>query len=346
MEVNPFLGLLLIALGSLSAASFYVPFAKVKNMAWEVYWLIGGFFSWIAVPIIATLITVPGLSDLYGTIPARTLFWPFFFGVLYGFGGLTFGLSMRYLGLSLGYAITLGIIAVFGTLVPPVVNGKIVEMVASTGGLITLAGIAVTVVGITLTGRAGILKDKLLPEEKKTESIREFDLKKGLLVALFAGIMSACFAFGIEAGRPISEKVVESGVSPLWRQGPVYILILLGTFLTNVVWCIILAVRNKTLRDYIKSSPPVLIKNYLFSALAGTLWYIQFFLYGLGESKMGRCSFTSWSILMALSIVFSTLWGIYRKEWQGSGKKVTVVLVTGLVVLIISTFIIGIAGLY
>lgn len=346
MESNPFLGLLLIAFGSLSAASFYVPFGRVKNMAWEVYWLIGGFFSWIAVPIIATLITVPGLSGLYGSMPVKAFLWPFVFGVLYGFGGLTFGLSMRYLGLSLGYAITLGIIAVFGTLIPAIVNGKIVEMVGSTGGLITLAGIAVTVVGISLTGRAGILKDKLLPDDKKTESIKEFDLKKGLLVALFSGVLSACFAFGIEAGRPISEKAVTMGVNPLWRQGPVYIIILLGTFLTNIVWCMILSFKNKTFKDYFKSSPSILIRNYLFSALAGSLWYFQFFLYGMGESKMGKFSFTSWSILMALSIVFSTLWGIYRKEWKGSDKKVSTVLIVGLTVLILSTFIIGIAGLY
>jgi L-rhamnose-H+ transport protein len=346
MEVNPLLGLLLIAFGSLSAASFYVPFAKVRNMAWEVYWLIGGFFSWIAVPLIAALITVPFLFELYGTMSVRNLFLPFFFGVLYGFGGLTFGLSMRYLGLSLGYAITLGIIAVFGTLIPPIVNGKIAEMVASTGGILTLAGIAVTVIGITITGRAGIMKDKFLPEDKKTESIREFDLKKGALVALFAGIMSACFAFGIEAGKPIAEKAVSMGVNPLWRQSPVYVVILLGTFLTNVVWCMILAVKNNTLRDFVKSSPMVSLRNYLFSALAGTLWYVQFFLYGMGESKMGKFSFAAWSILMALSIVFSTCWGIYRKEWEGSGKRVGTVLVIGLIVLVISTFIIGIAGRY
>jgi L-rhamnose-H+ transport protein len=346
MEVNPLLGLLLIAFGSLSAASFYVPFGKVRNMAWEVYWLIGGFFSWIVVPIIAALITVPFLFELYGKLGARDLFWPFFFGVLYGFGGLTFGLSMRYLGLSLGYAITLGIIAVFGTLIPPIVSGKIAEMISSTGGIITLAGIGVTVIGITLTGRAGVMKDKFLTEEKKTESIREFNLKKGALVALFAGIMSACFAFGIEAGRPISEQAVSMGVNPLWRQSPVYVIILLGTFLTNVVWCLILGVKNRTLRDFIKSSPSVLLKNYLFSALAGSLWYIQFFLYGMGESKMGRFSFAAWSILMALSIVFSTCWGIYRKEWKGSGKQVGTILVIGLIVLVVSTFIIGLAGRY
>jgi L-rhamnose-H+ transport protein len=346
MDVNPFLGLMLIAFGSLSAASFYVPFTKVRNMAWEVYWLIGGFFSWIAVPIIIALITVPFLFKLYGSLPVNVLFWPFFFGILYGFGGLTFGLSMRYLGLSLGYALTLGIIAAFGTLIPPLVNGKLTEMVKSTGGLLTLAGIGVTVLGITLTGKAGIMKDKLLSENKKTETIKEFNLKKGSIVALFAGIMSACFAFGIEAGRPISEQAVNMGVNPLWRQNPVYVIMLLGTFATNTTWCLILGIKNKTLGDFYKSTTSVWVKNYLFSALAGSLWYGQFLLYGMGESKMGRFSFASWSILMALSIVFSTCWGIYRNEWKSSGKRIGRNLIIGLVLLVISTFIIGLSGRY
>jgi len=315
-------------------------------MAWEVYWLIGGFFSWIAVPIIIALITVPSLFNLYGTLPVNTLFWPFFFGIIYGFGGLTFGLSMRYLGLSLGYALTLGIVAVFGTLIPPLVSGKIAEMVTSTGGILTLAGIGVTVLGIVITGKAGIMKDKLLPDEKKTETIKEFNLKKGALVALFAGIMSACFAFGIEAGRPISEKAVIMGVNPIWRQNPVYVVILLGTFATNLTWCLVLCIKNKTLSDFIRSAPSVLTKNYLFSGLAGLLWYGQFLLYGMGESKMGRFSFASWSILMALSIVFSTFWGIYRSEWKGSGKSAVTILVIGLILLVTSTFIIGLAGRY
>ncbi|MGA2408586.1 MAG: L-rhamnose/proton symporter RhaT [Bacteroidales bacterium] len=346
MDANPLSGLFLIAIGALSAASFYVPFNKVRNMAWEVYWLIAGLFSWIVVPVIIALVTVPSLFKLYGTMPVGDLFWPFLFGLLYGFGGLTFGLSMRYLGLSLGYALTLGIIAVFGTLIPPLINGKISEMFSSTGGQITLAGIGITVLGIILTGRAGIMKDRLLSEEMKTKTIREFNLKKGALVALFAGIMSACFAFGIEAGRPISEKAVSMGVNPLWRQNPVYVIMLVGTFITNVIWCIILGVKNKTLGDFFKATPLVLIKNYLFSALAGTLWYVQFLLYGMGESKMGRFSFAAWSILMALSIVFSTCWGIYRNEWKDSGKRISTILIIGLIVLVIASFIIGLAGRY
>jgi L-rhamnose-H+ transport protein len=344
MSTNPMAGLLLIALGAFSAASFYVPFNRVKNMAWEVYWLIGGFFSWIAAPFLLALITVPSLSDLYASMPAKALFWPFLFGILYGFGGLTFGLSMRYLGLSLGYALTLGIIAVFGTLVPPLVNGTFPGMLSSRGGIIILAGIAVTVAGIILTGRAGIMKDKMVSEEKKKETIREFNLKKGALVALFAGIMSACFAFGIEAGRPISEKAVTMGTNPLWRQNPVYVVMLTGTFITNVGWCLYLGVKNRSLGDFFKLPPVMLAKNYLLSAMAGTLWYGQFFLYGMGESKMGKFSFASWSILMALSIVFSTLWGLYRREWKGSGRKTMGLLIAGLAILVLSTIIIGLAG--
>jgi len=346
MNTNPLSGLLLISLGALSAASFYVPFAKVKNMAWEVYWLIGGFFSWIVVPIIVAIVTIPNLFALYRTVSTSTLWWTFFFGFLYGFGGLTFGLSMRYLGLSLGYALTLGIIAVFGTLIPPLVNGIIFEMVASTGGILTLTGIGVTIIGIILTGKAGVMKDRVLPDEKKRENIKEFNLKKGALVALFAGVMSACFAFGIEAGRPISEGAVSMGVNPLWRQNPVYVVMLLGTFATNVIWCIFLGIKNKSLGDFFNAKAYVLLKNYLFSAIAGTLWYVQFLLYGMGESKLGKFSFAAWSILMALSIVFSTGWGVYRNEWKGSGKKVGTILAIGLLSLVIASCIIGMAGRY
>ena len=346
MEANPLFGLLLISVGAFSAASFYVPFTKVRNMAWEVYWLIGGVFSWLVIPIIIALVTVPSICNLYQSMTAGELFWPFFFGLLYGFGGLTFGLSMRYLGLSLGYALTLGIIAVFGTLIPPMFNGKMAEMLLSASGRWTLAGIAVTIFGIALTGKAGIMKDKSLTEGKKSEIIKEFNLKKGVAVALFAGIMSACFAFGIEAGKPIAEKAVSLGTNPLWRQNPVYVIMLLGTFITNFIWCLILALQNHSFGDFFKAQPTVLAKNYIFSALAGTLWFGQFLLYGMGESKSGRFSFAAWSVLMALSIVFSTLWGIYRNEWKDSGKQVKRMLILGLIVLVLSTFIIGLAGLY
>lgn len=346
MESNPFEGLLLIATGALSAASFYVPFNKVKGMAWEVYWLIFTLFSLIIIPVLIAFITIPSFLTFYKTISGGEIFLPFLFGLLYGFGGLTFGLSMRYLGLSLGYALTLGIVATFGTLIPPLFNGQISEMVSSGGGRITLIGIGVTIVGIIITGRAGFMKDNSLPENKKKEAIKEFNLKKGVLVALFAGIMSACFAFGIEAGRPISDKAVSMGINPLWRQNPVYVIMLSGSFVVNIIWCLILSFKNKSFPGYINGSPAVLVRNYLFSALAGLLWFGQFFFYGMGESRMGKFSFASWSILMALTIVLSTCWGIYRKEWKDSGKKVIILLITGLIILVISTFIIGLAGRY
>lgn len=346
MESNPILGLLLIAIGALSASSFYVPFTKVKGIAWEIYWMIGGLFSWIVVPVVVSLITVPDFFSFLIHLPGDLLLWPFIFGILYGFGGLTFGLAMRYLGLSLGYAITLGVIATFGTLIPPIVNGQFIQMTTSTGGLITLAGIVSTLLGIGITGKAGILKDKNISDENKKESIVEFNFRKGVLVALFAGTMSACFAFGIAAGKPVAELAVEYGVNPLWRQNPVYVIMLLGTFLTNFAWCFYQAIRNKTLGDFIKTGSVPWLKNYLLAALGGSLWYFQFMLYGMGESKLGKFGFAGWSILMALTIVFSTFWGLYRNEWKDSGKLIMRVLIVGLAVLVVSTFIIGLGGLF
>jgi L-rhamnose-H+ transport protein len=249
---------------------------------------------------------------------------------------------MRYLGLSLGYAFTLGIIAVFGTLLPPVINGVFGIMLSTTAGKLTLAGIGVAVAGIVATGKAGMLKEKA----GTGNNIQEFNLKTGIAVALFAGVMSACFAFGLVAGKPIAAKAVEMGADSLWRQNPVYVVMLLGTLLTNFIWCLFLMMKNNTIKQLFVSPSKESIRNYTFSAIAGTLWFLQFLLYGMGESQMGRFSFAAWSVLMALSIVFSTLWGIYRNEWRGANVIVKKWLIAGLALLISSTIIIGIAGIF
>ena len=120
MNANPFLGVFFHWLGGLASGSFYVPYKGVRKWAWEVYWLVGGFFSWIICPwVLATLMT----NDAVGVLSQQTwgtLWWTYFFGAMWGFGGLTFGLTMRYLGMSLGMGVALGYCAAFGTLLPPI----------------------------------------------------------------------------------------------------------------------------------------------------------------------------------------------------------------------------------
>jgi L-rhamnose-H+ transport protein len=341
MNSNPLFGLLLIAMGSVASASFYIPFRKVKNVAWEVYWIIGGIFSWIIVPWIAAMITVPNIMGVLHDVPSKDYIWPFIFGAMWGVGGLTFGLTLRYLGVSLGTAIALGIISALGTLIPPIFKGTIDGMFENMSSAAPLIGVIISFVGIAITGQAGILKDQEMSEEKKKETVKDFNLKKGLLVALLSGVMSACFNFGIEAGDSFSASAISHGAAEINKTNPVFIVIMTGGFLVNFIWCIILAIRNKTIGDYIKVKNTPYLANIMFAAIAGTIWFLQMMFFGMGRSQMGKFEFTAWSILMSLSIVFSTMFGFIMKEWAGSSKKIIRVIIIGLSILILSTVIIG-----
>ena len=376
------LGVVFHWLGGLASGSFYVPYKGVKKWSWETYWLVGGFFSWIICPLLlASFLT----KDVFGVLISQsvsTLGWTFLFGALWGTGGLTFGLAMRYLGMSPGMGVALGYCAAFGTLLPPIfklffptipVAESITEIASSTAGQVTLLGVAVCLLGIFIAALAGATKEKEMSAEDKKKAIAEFSFKKGILVATFSGIMSACFSFGLTAGNPIGDASVAAGTSVIWSGLPKLIVVMLGGFATNFVWCVGLNIKNRTGYQYLASharaehagltasggehgggsssgsSTPAqsdlkipMLGNYLFSALAGTTWYFQFFFYTMGETQMGKFGFASWTLHMASIIIFSTMWGWIFHEWKGSSKKAHRLIGVGILTLILSTIIIGV----
>jgi L-rhamnose-H+ transport protein len=344
--MNPFLGIFLHAIGGLAAGTFYIPYRKVRGWSWESYWLSQGFVSWIVMPTLIALITAPALWNILAEASTGAMFWSYFFGVLWGIGGLTFGLSMRYLGLSLGMSLSLGFCATFGTMVPPIyatlTHGDPLTLFTTTSGLVVLAGVIVCLLGISTCGYAGILKERELTEEQKKNAIKEFALSKGFAVAVFAGVMSSCFAFGINAGKPIAQKAVELGTTELFCNNPTYIFVMAGGFTTNALWCLFLNKKNRSFGDYRNMKlGKILFTNYALAFIGGAAWYGQFFFYGMGTTQMGKYDFSSWSIHMAFVIIFSNLCGIYFREWQGVGKKTWGVIAAGIAILIFSTAIIG-----
>ena len=331
-------GLLIIAIGSFGQSSSYVPIKKVKSWAWESFWIVQGIFAWLVFPFLGALLGVPqgmGLFELLGSDGALK---SIVYGVLWGVGGLTFGLSMRYLGVALGQSISLGTCAGFGTLLPAIFAGT---NLFRGEGLILLVGVCITLAGIAVIGYAGSLRSKNMTEEEKKAAIKDFALTKGLLVALLAGVMSACFALGLDAGAPIKEAALSNGVKPLFAGLPVILLVTFGGFLTNAAYCIQQNVKNHTGGDYFSVSGSVLVNNLLFCALAGGLWYSQFFGLEMGKSFLADSPLLlafSWSILMSLNVTFSNVWGILLKEWKGCDRKTITVLVVGLVILVFSVF--------
>ena len=418
--MNTLIGLIIIAIGSFGQSSSYVPINKVKNWSWESFWLVQGIFAWLVFPLLGALLAVPAessLMDLWssgGAVPAMV------YGVLWGVGGLTFGLSMRYLGVALGQSIALGTCAGFGTLFPAIFAGK---DLFHGDGLMLLIGVCITLAGIAIIGYAGSLRSKNMTEEEKKAAVKDFALTKGLLVALLAGVMSACFALGLDAGTPIKEAALANGVEALYAGLPVIFLVTLGGFFTNAVYCIqqniknktgkeyfsvksgqlvaLLAgvmsacfalgldagtpikeaalangvealyaglpviflvtlggfftnavyciqqnIKNKTCKEYFSVKSGQLVNNLLFCALAGVLWYSQFFGLEMGKSFLTESPVLlafSWSILMSLNVTFSNVWGILLKEWKGVSNSTIGVLILGLIVLISSIIVVAMA---
>jgi len=379
MVPNPALGVFFHWLGGLASGSFYVPFRGVKRWAWETYWLVGGVCSWIIAPWFLAWLLTRDLMTVLAAAPSKTLFWAFFFGLLWGIGGLTFGLTMRFLGLSLGMAVALGLCAAFGTLVPPIFNGVFRSQILETSsGRVILCGVFVCLAGIALAGLAGFYKERAMSPAAQQAAIKEFNLKKGIGVATLSGVMSACFAYGLAAGAPIKMITLQHGTPTLWQGLPVLVVVLVGGFTTNFIWCLALNIRNKTAYQYFSADPrnypPVfqnvvfetaidapsrevvehipqpkiedvssvpMLRNYFFCALAGTTWYFQFFFYTMGETQMGKYGFSSWTLHMASIIIFSTLWGIGLKEWQGAGAAAMRLLSLALLLLVGSTVLVG-----
>ena len=354
--MNPLLGVFFHWLGGLSSASFYVPYKRIKLWSWEIFWLTGGIFSWILAPWIGAFIGSKDLINVLASTPSHTLLICYLCGAGWGLGGLTFGLTMRYLGLSLGMAAALGLTTVIGTVGPPIFQGTLGELIAKPGSAYTFIGIAVVVVGIIIVAMAGNAKEKQLANvagDASAPDRGEFDLKKGFLIAVFSGVMSSFFAFGLAAGDPIREATAAAGTGPLWVGLPVLCVVLAGGFTTNFLWCLYLILKNKSAGEWggklsvahVGQGKAPLLANYLLAALGGTLWYFQFFFYTMGESQMGKFGFSSWTLHMASIILFSTLWGFALKEWKGTANKTRFMVWLGIGILIISTVIIGIGNM-
>lgn len=335
-----FIGLLIIAIGAFCQSSCYVPINKIKDWSWESYWIVQGIFAWLVLPLLGAMLAIPegqSLTGLFARDPEASLL-TVFMGLLWGVGGLTFGLSMRYLGVALGQSIALGTCAALGTILGPVVLNILYP---GQGMLATLtwsviAGVVVTLVGIAIIGVAGSMKSATLSDEEKRKAVKDFNFPKGIVVALLCGMMSACFALGLAVGGEIRYE----GVDPMYETLPATFLVTLGGFVTNAVYCFAQNTRNHTWSDYAKGR--VWGNNLIFCLIAGALWYSQFFGLSLGKgflaSSPALLAF-AWCILMSLNVVFSNVWGIILKEWQGCSRATIAVLVAGIIVLVISTFI-------
>ena len=361
---NPFLGVVYHWIGGLSAATNFVPFRRIRRWSWEIYWIIQGIAAWLVAPLVLALLLVPDLFSILHAAPSSSLTYACFWGVMWGVGGLTFGLAIRYLGIALGYAIALGLTTAFGTLMPPIFSGQMGAILRERSGQVILAGVGVCLVAIAVSGLAGYSKEHEISSADRAEAgERDFSFLKGLAVAIFAGVMSSCFAYGLAAGKPIAEiarvQLLAHGDLDLWQNLPVLVVVLWGGFATNCAWSLFLIVKNRSLGQFagtpginpmgteteldtsLRLSAKTLVQNYAFAALAGVIWYFQFFFYSMGQTKMGKYDFSSWTLHMASIILFATLWGLALHEWKGTSRRTKSLVALGLFLLVASTVVVG-----
>ncbi|MEI9806903.1 MAG: L-rhamnose/proton symporter RhaT [Bacteroidota bacterium] len=352
------LGVIFHFIGGFASGSFYIPYKKVKGWHWESYWIVGGLFSWLIVPPLAAYLTIPGFADIIKGTDSSTLGVTYLFGLLWGIGGLTYGLGVRYLGVSLGSSIILGLCMVFGALIPSIYYDFVPKegkdtfsmMTGSAWGMVVLGGLALCVLGIVICGKAGTMKERQLSaaatDPHGVQVKAEYKFALGMFVSIISGVLSACFNFGLEAGNSMGAvandiwKTAHPGEGEfLYRNNVIYIVILWGGLTTNFIWCMILNARNKSFGDYTNKKTPLKF-NYLFAALAGTTWFLQFFFYGMGESKLGNGP-SSWILHMAFIILVANMWGLVLKEWKGVNKKTTRTIAIGIIVIILSVLVVG-----
>jgi L-rhamnose-H+ transport protein len=345
MTTNPGLGIIIFTLGGLAGAIFYLPFKKVKNWAWESYWLVYALFGLVIVPWVLALTTCPNVMDVLRASPSRVIWYCYLCGFLWGLGGLTWGLMIRYLGVGLGLAIGCGLCSAAGTLIPPIIAGNLQSLYGTPSANMSLVSVAVSILGIIFVGMAGMSKENELPEEEKKKAVAEFDFKKGITVAIFSGLMSSAMSFGLQGGAKIEElALITTPVAPIaWKGMPVLVVVLLGGFTVNFLWCLFLNFKNKTTGDYTKSNTPV-VGNVVFAGIAGAIWCSQFICFKTGEPKMGDMGYVGWAVLMASAILFSSLLGILLGEWKGTSSKTRGLLTVGLVLLVVSSVVAGYSG--
>jgi len=345
VQTNPTIGILIFTLGGLAGAVFYLPLTKVKKWAWESYWMIYALVGLLIVPWVLAFTTSPNVLSVIKEAPRKDLLVCFICGAAWGFGGLTWGLMIRYLGVGLGLAIGCGLVASVGTLGSEAINGNFGHLFEPGAGITSFIGIIIALTGIIFVGLAGMSKEGELSEEEKKKAVAEFNFKLGIIVAIFSGVMSGLMGIGLQRGANIESlaQTIQPVTASAWRGMPVLVVVLMGGLVVNVLWCLFLNIKNKTTGDYIKKEAP-LAANLLLAGLAGAIWCSQFICFKTGEPQMGDISYVGWQVLMASAILFSTLLGILMGEWNGTSKRTRALLAVGLVLLVASTIVAGYSG--
>lgn len=325
--------------GASMAASFYAPIERVRKWCWETTWAVAGLFSWIFLPIGVSLILLPDFHNFYASVDTTTLWTVALFGAMWGVGNVSYGLTMRYLGMSLGIGVAIGVTLIVGTLVPPIRHGQAAMLFTTRSGLITMSGVLVALIGVAIVSWAGHQKELQLKGH-----LEEFNVGLGLLLAVMCGIFSSGMSFAIDAAQPMQDAALKLGVNPLYAALPSYVIIMGGGAVVNMAYCFIrLAVLPRlSLREDFHQPGPVLAKNAALASTGGIMWYLQFFFYAWGAANIPQDrSYVNWMLHMSIYVLCGALVGLALGEWGGVKSRSIRLLWAGVLVIIGAANLVG-----
>jgi L-rhamnose-H+ transport protein len=325
-------------LGAIMAATFYVPIERVKSWSWETTWTIAGGFSWILAPIGVTLLLLPDFHAFYASMGWALLVRVALFGALWGVGSITYGLTVRHLGLSLGIGMAIGITLTVGTLLPPLLHGQAAMLFHTRPGLISMAGVLVSLIGVATISWAGHQK-----EVQRRGHLQEFNLKLGIALAILCGFSSSGMSFGIDAAKPMEQAALHLGVNPLYAALPAYVLIMGGGAFVNWAYCFVrmATLKHNPLND-MRQPASALAANTALAATGGIMWYLQFFFYAWGAANIPQSlSYVNWMLHMSIYVLCGGLVGLALGEWKGVASRPIRLLWAGILIIIAAANLVG-----
>jgi L-rhamnose-H+ transport protein len=315
--------ILIVIMAGLFLGTFGVGMKHIAPMAWEAWWLVYALLSLLLFPLAWALLAVPSLWDVLAAAPLDAAAKGMFFGAMWGIGGIMFGFSIRYVGMSITYGVVIGLSASVGALVPLLQRP---DAVSSPAFPSILLGILVMLGGVVVAVYAGVRRDRQQVAAGKeiagVKTGREFRL--GLVIVAVCGAFSSVLNVGYVAALPVAKTAQQFGALTRNSGLAAWVVVLFGGFLVNGGYALFLLTKNGTWNTFLA---PGAGKAWKWSVLTGLIWFAAFGLYGQGAALLGDMGpVIGWAIYVGLGMVVGTVWALLAGEWKGAAGPLKIML--------------------
>jgi|SRR5579875_386458 len=342
--MNPLIpGFGLIFLAAVSGGVFAVPLKMRRRYAWENTWLLGFLFALIVIPLVTVSIFLPVWFAAIRAAGAKAMLIAMAFGFLWGWGAVTFAIGITSIGLSLGYAVIMGINTVVGSTIPMMRRwGR----VPGDAKLFILLGLLVCLIGTAICGKAGAMRERDAGATSRagapfssqgSMAVQAFII--GLLWCVLSGVLSACVNLGFDFANQVSKEALRLGAHPLSATLGPWITVYWGGFLAILIGTGTIMVRQRTWKNYFA---PGTARDFGLAILLGCFNFLAQIPYGMGAYYLGRLGTTvGWVVNIASSLLVANAFGFLTGEWKIAPKSSIKALYGGLAVLVLSMIILA-----